>query len=192
MANLRIGTLATFHSYGSKGIPAMAIEILKTLGPEDLSDLCAATATAIRAGGGFGWLEPPEPSVLEHYWRAMMGDPLRTVVFGARLDSALCGSVQLLRPPAIDEAVANQAQVKTLFVVPEARGRGLGRALMQALENLARSQGFDILNLDVRATKAEAGALYESLGYERWGTNPHYIDLPGLAAAGHHYCKKLR
>lgn len=169
----------------------MAIEILKTLDPEDLSELCAATATAIRAGGGFGWLEPPEPSVLEHYWRAMMDDPLRTV-FGARTNGTLHGSVQLLRPPAIDEAVANQAQVKTLFVVPDARGRGLGRALMQALEDLARSEGFDILNLDVRATKTEAVALYESLGYERWGTNPHFIDLPGLAAAGHHYCKKLR
>lgn len=168
----------------------MTIEILKVPEPDDLAELCAATVTAVRAGGGFGWLEPPDRAALERYWRAMIADPLRTV-FGARQGGVLRGSVQLLRPPAIDEAVANQAQVKTLFVIPEARGRGMGRALMGALEDLARSDGFDILNLDVRASKTEAIALYESLGYERWGTNPRYIDLPGLTTAGHHYSKRL-
>jgi ribosomal protein S18 acetylase RimI-like enzyme len=52
-----------------------------------------------------------------------------------------------------------------LYVVPARRGRGLGRALMDAVIELARSRGADHIELNTEETDRAARALYESLGF---------------------------
>jgi len=52
-----------------------------------------------------------------------------------------------------------------LYVAPERRGRGLGRALMQAAMALARSRGADHIELGTSESDLAARALYESLGF---------------------------
>ena len=52
-----------------------------------------------------------------------------------------------------------------LYVVPAHRGRGLGRALMEAAIELARSRGADYMDLGTAETDTTARALYESLGF---------------------------
>lgn len=56
-------------------------------------------------------------------------------------------------------------EVKRLFVAPEARGLGLGRALMQSLEQAAADIGLCCLKLETGPALAEAVALYRALGY---------------------------
>jgi len=48
---------------------------------------------------------------------------------------------------------------------PHVRGRGLGRALLDALERTAVELGCDVARLDSTAPLAEAMALYRSAGY---------------------------
>jgi len=67
------------------------------------------------------------------------------------------------------------AEMKRMFVVPEAQGRGVGRALAGAIIAAAREMGFDTMRLDSGPLQHEAHALYESLGFRRIGP---YHDLP--------------
>jgi ribosomal protein S18 acetylase RimI-like enzyme len=53
-----------------------------------------------------------------------------------------------------------------LFVDARFRGRGVGRALMGALEALAVARGAQRLQLDTRDDLVEARALYASLGFD--------------------------
>jgi ribosomal protein S18 acetylase RimI-like enzyme len=52
-----------------------------------------------------------------------------------------------------------------LYVVPDRRGRGLGRALMNAAIDEARAQGADHMELGTSEDDVAARALYESLGF---------------------------
>jgi len=156
----------------------------------DLHDLCDATETAIEAGGGFGWLTPPARQVLENYWNGVLMVPGRAL-FAARLDGVVCGSAQLVRPPRNNEAQAHMAELQHAFVAPWARGHGLARRLTETVEQAAREEGFRVLRLDVRETQLAAIALYESMGYECWGTNPHHTWVDGRFIAGRYYTKAL-
>ncbi|HEX9635059.1 MAG TPA: GNAT family N-acetyltransferase [Candidatus Limnocylindria bacterium] len=52
------------------------------------------------------------------------------------------------------------------------RGRGIGRALLTALFDRARSEGIEALSLSVDANNAPAVALYQSMGFRSAGGTP--------------------
>jgi GNAT superfamily N-acetyltransferase len=56
-------------------------------------------------------------------------------------------------------------ELKRMYVVPEARGRGLGRELLVALEELARDLGYAVARLDTGSEQPGARRLYERAGY---------------------------
>jgi GNAT superfamily N-acetyltransferase len=61
----------------------------------------------------------------------------------------------------------SRAELKRMYVVPEARGRGLGRLLLVELEAEARRLGYDGIVLETGDRQTEALGLYTSAGYER-------------------------
>jgi GNAT superfamily N-acetyltransferase len=56
-------------------------------------------------------------------------------------------------------------EIKRMYVVPEARRRGLARATLRALEGTARDLGHRIARLDTGPAQEHAWALYRSEGY---------------------------
>jgi ribosomal protein S18 acetylase RimI-like enzyme len=58
-----------------------------------------------------------------------------------------------------------ESYLAELYVVPDRRGRGLGRALMEAAIELARAEGADYMDLNTSEDDRAARALYESLGF---------------------------
>jgi GNAT superfamily N-acetyltransferase len=76
-------------------------------------------------------------------------------------EAVACGAVRLIAPGI--------AEVKRMFVAPRLRGRGLGRALLDALECKAGELGCDVARLDSTEPLAEAMALYRSAGYVEIG-----------------------
>jgi GNAT superfamily N-acetyltransferase len=57
------------------------------------------------------------------------------------------------------------AEVKRMYVVPAARGRGVSRAVLGALEDAARERGWTTLRLETGPRQPEAIGLYVSAGY---------------------------
>jgi ribosomal protein S18 acetylase RimI-like enzyme len=156
----------------------------------DLNDLCDATDAAIKAGGGFGWVELPSRDVLERFWQGVAAMPLR-ILFLARLDGVVCGTCQLIRPTQNNEAQKHAAQLTGLFVTPWARGRGLSRMLLDHAEAEARKMGHSVINLDVRESMDTAIKLYESAGYVQIGSHPYYARINDTYVAGRYYTKAL-
>jgi ribosomal protein S18 acetylase RimI-like enzyme len=172
-------------------VPALTVECVTALGDDDLQALCEATDAAILDGGGFGWVSPPGRQALERYFRGVILVPERDLFIG-RADGVITGSAQLVRPPRNNEAQAHAAVFMHAFVAPYARGHGLARLMMLKVEEKARAVGFRVLNLDVRETQTAAIALYESLGYVRWGTHPNYARVKGRTIRGFYYTKSLK
>ena len=173
------------------GAPVLAVERATTLPEDDLLALCEAADAAIIEGGGFGWISPPGRNALESYFRGVLLMPER-LLFVARMDGIIVGSAQLVRPPRNNEAQAFAAQLMHSFIAPYARGHGLARMLTRRVEDAARALGFHILNLDVRDTQEPAIHMYETLGYELWGTHPAYARVEGRVIQGLFFCKRLR
>lgn len=65
-----------------------------------------------------------------------------------------------------------ECYVAELYVVPERRGNGLGRALMEAALELARDRGADYMDLNTGEHDVAARALYERLGFSRTEGKP--------------------
>lgn len=170
--------------------PASHIEKVNALSEDDLDALCVATREAILDGNGFGWLKPPPVGLLARYWRGVMLVPEREL-FVARLEGAIVGSAQLLKPAPNNESQSFSATFSTFFIAPWARGHGLARGLLRAVEESARAHGYRQLDLDVRATQTAAIQLYESMGYQRWATKERYALIDGEFVAGHYYSKDL-
>jgi ribosomal-protein-alanine N-acetyltransferase len=71
-------------------------------------------------------------------------------------------------------AVADEAEILTLAVVPAARRLGVGRALVSAAARLAAARGAARLLLEVSAANQPARALYAGLGFSQAGRRRRY------------------
>jgi putative acetyltransferase len=92
-------------------------------------------------------------------------------VVGRLADSAVaCGA---LRP--ID---AGAVEVKRMYVRDAHRGRGFGRAMLAALEEIAIERGYQVVRLETGDRLPEAIALYESAGYQPIPCFGEYVQDP--------------
>jgi DNA-binding MarR family transcriptional regulator len=90
--------------------------------------------------------------------------------FVARLDGRAVGCGALIR------LSAEEGEVKRVWTAPEARGLGVARRVVAAIEATARGAGLKTLKLDTNRALKEAHALYRKLGYvetERYNDNPY-------------------
>lgn len=72
-------------------------------------------------------------------------------------DPVCCGGIK--------ELPDGTCEIKRMYVVPEARDRGLGRALLGALEDKARELGYMVARLDTGPRQPKAERMYRSAGY---------------------------
>ncbi len=139
---------------------------------EVLPDECAEAGEVVRRA----YLEFAEPS--NPAWGGYLpvvadvaGRAGRVPVLVAVGDGQVLGCVTLeldeQRIGDDPEFPADAANVRMLGVLPEARGRGIGRALMEACADLARSRGKRALLLHTTRPMRAARSLYRSMGFER-------------------------
>jgi GNAT superfamily N-acetyltransferase len=92
-------------------------------------------------------------------------------------EAVACGGLKRLDPEA--------GEIKRLYVAPAARGRGLSRRLLDALEGAAAELGYRIVRLDTGEKQPEARALFRSSGYQE------IRDYNGNAYAAYWFEKQL-
>jgi GNAT superfamily N-acetyltransferase len=81
-----------------------------------------------------------------------------------------CGAVR-----RIEDGVA---EIKRMYVRPAARGRGVGRAVLETLEAAARELGTGRLVIETGERQQEALALYRLSGFEEIPCFGEYVDSP--------------
>jgi putative acetyltransferase len=91
-----------------------------------------------------------------------------TAFFVARVEGRAVGCGAWLRRREAE------GELKRLFVSPEARGRGLGRRLLAALEADAAAAGVRVLRLETGVSQPEAVGLYRAAGYVERGPYAPY------------------
>ena len=74
--------------------------------------------------------------------------------------------------------VLDEGEVANVAVTPEARGRGIGAALLVAALEDARQRGTRAVFLEVRESNVAARSLYERHGFERVGLRKGYYVRP--------------
>lgn len=75
--------------------------------------------------------------------------------------------------------VHDEVHILNVGTAPEARRRGVGRALMEAAVASGRRRGARLAMLEVRRSNAPAIALYQALGYRQVGVRPRYYAEEG-------------
>jgi putative acetyltransferase len=81
-----------------------------------------------------------------------------------------CGAIRRLAPGV--------AEIKRIFVEPEARQLGIGRKILSALETIGRDLGYSALQLETGVRQPAAIRLYERAGYQRILVYGQYRDDP--------------
>lgn len=76
------------------------------------------------------------------------------------------------------QTVCEESDMMNVAVHPDFRRRGIGEALVKALETELRVRGSHCLTLEVRASNAPAIALYEKLGFSQAGLRKNYYRDP--------------
>ncbi len=103
----------------------------------------------------------PGPEALAGRVRQLLPEGELTVLVGGGGPDGL--AVLRFRPSIWSEAL--ECYLAELYVVPDQRGHGLGRALMEAAIETARAEGADYMDLGTSEDDVAARALYESLGF---------------------------
>jgi ribosomal protein S18 acetylase RimI-like enzyme len=80
-------------------------------------------------------------------------------LFIAVNDNQVCGCV------ALGRLTKTIGELRTLYVLPECRGAGVGRSLVEAALGEARKLGYGVVRLDTLAFMESALSLYRSLGF---------------------------
>jgi ribosomal protein S18 acetylase RimI-like enzyme len=128
----------------------------------------------VHAGAGVSFFTPFSIDEARAFWVDKVLPQVRAGtrrVVVARLDERIVGTVQLeLDMPPNQQ---HRAAVAKLLVHPAARRRGIGRALMIALEEIGRSEGRTLLTLDT-VSGSNAEFLYRSLDFIAAGDIPRY------------------
>jgi ribosomal protein S18 acetylase RimI-like enzyme len=103
----------------------------------------------------------PGPGALADRVRQLLPGGDTKVLLGGSGPDGL--AVLRFRPAIWSDAL--ECYLAELYVAPQRRGQGLGRALMEAAIELARSEGATYMDLGTSEDDVAARALYESLGF---------------------------
>ena len=145
-------------------------------------DAAALAAAHVEEGAHIYGDRGPRPQRALAPLSEILGPADRVLVAYAGSVPVACGAVRALEPEV--------GEIKRMYVVPTARGQGVGRALLRRLESEATAMGFDRVRLDTGDRQLAAVALYRSAGYREiadYNRNPaaaHWFEKALGAANG--------
>ena len=134
----------------------------------DLSDLFVET---VNGGSPLGFMPPITRDTARDYWISLLPElrSLRRILLVALVEGRVIGSAQLELSRRGNSP--HRATVEKVFVGRAARGRGIGTALMNTIEDVALQHGRTLLLLNTRFD-LPPHRWYLGLGYRDVGVIP--------------------
>ena len=143
-----------------------------------LPDLCEVLADCVEGGASLGFMSPYQPKDALPFWQGVataVGRGEVLLVVAEDDDGRVVGTVQVGFASKPNQP--HRGDLMKLLVHRRARGLGLSRLLMEAVETAAAEAGRTLLVLDT-ATGEPAEKIYERLGWSRTGVIPNYALFP--------------
>jgi RimJ/RimL family protein N-acetyltransferase len=164
---------------------------IRVLGPDDLDELRRVRLAALK-GDPTAFSSSYEVELAQpDKFRARLEGSEENGIYGAFLRGRLIGIAGFHRETAPKRRHAGV--VTGMYVEPAQRGRGIARRLLVEIIDAARAlDGLEQIELSVTAGNEPARALYESLGFVRWGVQPNALRVDGIAYAEEHMLLRLR
>ncbi|MGA0564919.1 GNAT family N-acetyltransferase [Ancylobacter sp. VNQ12] len=147
------------------GAPVAGAVTIEVAGRDDLPAIVAILA----ADRLFGARDTTDPAAMPDYERAfdaIAADP-RLTLYVARAGGEVVGTFQLVLFHALLRHGALIAIAEAVHVHPDARGLGIGRAMMDFAIAEARRRGAASLQLTSNKKRLDAHRFYERAGFER-------------------------
>ena len=157
--------------------PTWSIRRLHAPDDAQIDGLADVLVDCVEGGASVSFMHPFTYDRSVTFWRRVA----QGVIAGERAlmvaedEHGVCGTVQLVLD--LPENQPHRADVTKMLVHRRARRRGLGAALMRAVEATARECGRTLLVLDA-VTDGDAARLYARLGWVRVGDIPGYALMP--------------
>ena len=154
----------------------VTIRRLDTVDDTQVEGLADLLVDSVDDGASVGFMYPLAREKAVAFWRRVAagvaaGDRALLI---AEDGTGIVGTVHLLL--ALPENQPHRADLTKMLVHPRARRRGIGGALMEAAEEMARDCGRTLLVLDT-VTGSDADRLYSRLGWVRVGEIPDFALL---------------
>ncbi len=128
----------------------------------------------VNDGASVGFILPFGMEQSLSFWRGLIAPSLQSesnILFAAMMDGETVGTVQLNCATMPNQL--HRADVSKMLVHPAHQRKGIGKALLVALEEEARLHERSLLTLDTR-TGDKAEPLYRSMGFETAGVIPKF------------------
>jgi GNAT superfamily N-acetyltransferase len=157
---------------------------LPAMSDADIEGLADVLMDVVEGGASVSFMHPFTRDKAIAFWRGVAkgveaGE--RAIVI-AEDDQGVCGTAQLIL--SLPENQPHRADLAKMLVHRRARRRGIGAAVLNAAEDVARELGKTLLVLDTASQDAER--LYERGGWIKVGVIPDYALMPDGA-----YCDTI-
>ncbi|MBV9260120.1 MAG: GNAT family N-acetyltransferase [Pseudolabrys sp.] len=155
-----------------------------------IPQLAEVLADCVQGGASVNFMLPYHAGDAAKFFDKAVASVMRgdTILLAAKVDDRIVGTVQLGLDTPPNQP--HRAEVKKMLVHRSARDKGVGTALLAAVEQQARSKGRTLLVLDTASDAAMR--LYERGGWQKLGTIPDYALWPGGGFCDStYYWKKL-
>jgi GNAT superfamily N-acetyltransferase len=146
-------------------------------GRKYVRELAEVLLDCVRGGASVSFMTPLSKETAESFFQKAIDavDRGERHLLAAFIDGKLVGTVQILLATPPNQP--HRADVAKLLVQQSARGRGVGRCLMERAEEASRLAGKTLLVLDT-ATGGSAERLYERMRWNKVGIIPNYAMFP--------------
>ncbi|CAH0345382.1 GNAT family N-acetyltransferase [Bacillus sp. CECT 9360] len=144
------------------------VEELNVIG-DNIDELSELLVEVVEDGAAIGYLPPLEMHEARNYWESLLKP--NVILYIAKINNELAGSIQLHFPTK--QNGRHRGEIAKVMTHPNHRRNGIGRLLMQRVEERAKQEGLSLLILDTREGDV-SNQLYLSMGYVAAGRIPNY------------------
>lgn len=148
---------------------SIVVREVTSLSRSEIEQLSGILVAVTEDGASVGYLPPLDPSEARSYWEGVVRPG--NILLVAERDGRIVGAAQL--ELAMKRNGSHRAEVNKVLVDPACQRQGIGRRLMEALEDVARREGRTLLHLDTREGDG-ANDLYRRMGFTEAGRIPQW------------------